>query len=112
MSELLPPLRPQPLSYYGDGKFEFMSDSNKKYLQNAHWAISICELWDWLRTYSPEIDKGFMFSKIPPELQRIYEKMMEQDIAHMHSGSSHASTMRAMEFIAKNGYEAYRRNSK
>jgi hypothetical protein len=109
MSETQPPLTPQPLSYYGDGKFEFTSTSDKGYLQNAHWAITTCELWDWMRTYSPDKTKGFLLSQTPPELNRIYDKMLEQDIAHGHSGVSHALTMRAMEFIAKNGYEEYRK---
>ena len=50
-----------------------------------------------------------MLNQIPPELNRIYDKMLEQDIAHNHSGVSNALTMRAMEFIAKNGYEEYRK---
>jgi len=91
----------------GDGKFEFIDEGSRLYLVNAHWAISQCELWDWVRTYSPSDRKGFMFS-ITPEMQRINKKMYEQDIAGGHSGSSYGGTMRTMEFIAKNGYEMYK----
>ena len=37
----------------GDGSFDYMNDPIVPYLVNAHWAITECELWDWLRTYSP-----------------------------------------------------------
>lgn len=91
----------------GDGSFDYMNDHIVPYLVNAHWAITECELWDWLRTYEPPIDKGFMFSTTQ-ERERIDAKMREQDIAGGHSGSSYGFTMRVMEYIAKNGYENYK----
>ena len=91
----------------GDGKFEFVDQWSRPYLENAHWAITQCELWDWLRTYSPPDGKGFMFSTTA-EMERIKNKMNEQEIAGGHSGSSYGATMRAMEYIAKNGYETYK----
>jgi hypothetical protein len=75
------------------------------YLVNAHWAITQCELWDWLRTYSPPAGEGFSTT---PSMKRINAKMNEQDIAGGHSGASYGRTMRAMESIAKNGYEKYK----
>jgi hypothetical protein len=91
----------------GDGKFEFIDQGSRPYLENAHWAITQCELWDWLRTYSPPDGKGFMFSTTA-EMDRIVKKMYEEDIANGHSGASYACTMRVMEYIAKNGYERYK----
>ena len=92
----------------GDGSFDFMNDDPMMpYLVNAHWAITECELWDWLRAYDPPYGNGFMFSSTP-ERQRIDAKMSEQDIAGGHSGSSYGGTMRVMEYIAKEGYEKYR----
>ena len=91
----------------GDGSFDYMNDHIVPYLVNAHWAITECELWDWLRTYEPPTDKGFMFSTTP-ERERIDAKMREQYIASGHSGSSYGFTMRVMEYIAKNGYENYK----
>jgi hypothetical protein len=96
----------ETMNYFGDGKFCFIDEYLRPYLENAHWAITQCELWDWLRRYSPPDGKGFMFSTTP-ELERINKKMFEQDIAGGHSGSSYGCTMRAMEYIAKNGYEKY-----
>ena len=39
-------------------------------LTDAYQAITVCGLWDWLRTFSPEEGKGFMFSG-HPNLDRI-----------------------------------------
>ena len=91
----------------GDGSFDYMNDPIVPYLVNAHWAITECELWDWLRTYSPPDGKGLMFSTTP-ETERIDAKMREQDISSGHSGCSYGYTMRVMESIAKEGYERYK----
>ena len=70
-------------------------------LRDAYDAITQCELWDWLRTYSPEDNKGFMFST-HPNLERINKAMKYEG----HSGSSYAMTMRVMEKIAKEGFDS------
>jgi hypothetical protein len=72
-------------------------------LTDAYKAITECDLWDWMRTYSPEEGKGFMFSD-HPNLKRI-DKAMKFD---GHSGSSYGWTMRNMESIAKHGWEAHK----
>ena len=92
--------------YYGTHAATFDFVKNPGYRSNfinAHRAITNCELWDWLSTYSPPIESGFLFSK-SPELDRIY-KLIDDDY---HSGTSLAITMRTMEYIAKNGYDGYR----
>lgn len=91
----------------GDGSFDYMNDPIVPYLVNAHWAITECELWDWLRTYEPPDREGFMFSTTP-ERRRIDAKMREQNIAGGHSGFSYGYTMRVMESVAKEGYEKYK----
>jgi hypothetical protein len=61
-----------------------------------------------MATYEPDIEKGFAFS-MEPVLDIINKKMSEnQYIYESHSGCSYACTMRSMEYIAKNGYEAFR----
>lgn len=70
-------------------------------LQDADSAITECNLWDWLRGYTPEEGKGFMFSQ-HPNLNKIDAAMKFRG----HSSSSHAWTMRQMEYIAKNGWDA------
>ena len=93
---------------YGDGEFEFVRDqSTRDFLKSAHKAISLCELWNWLRIYEPEPNKGFMWSKTP-ELDRLNQQMWKDPVNCYHSGSSYGATMREMEYIAKNGYENYK----
>jgi hypothetical protein len=86
--------------HYGDGQFDFIERMHDRYiLQNAFWAITECGLWDWIRSFN---ETSFMFSD-SPNIGLIMAKMQEQDIGTCHSGSSFAFTMRAMEYLAKNG---------
>ena len=58
---------------YGNGEFDFVTDrSIREFLKSAHKAISLCELWNWLRIYEPEPNKGFMWSSTP-KIERIKE---------------------------------------
>jgi hypothetical protein len=71
-------------------------------LEDAEAAITQCGLWDWLREYTPEEGKGFVFSS-HPNLDRIISAMKYEG----HSGSSYAWTMRQMEYIAKHGWTLF-----
>ena len=94
--------------YYGNGEFDFVKDKfTKEFLKSAHRAISLCELWDWMRIYEPQADRGFMWSKTP-ELDRLNQQMFKDPINSEHSGSSYGFIMRQMEDIAKNGYENFK----
>jgi hypothetical protein len=94
--------------YYGNGDFDFVrDDSIKAFLKSAHRAISLCELWDWMRIYTPPPNTGFMWSKAP-ELDRLKQQMWKDPVNGYHSGSSYGFIMREMECIAKNGYENYK----
>ena len=93
-------------SYYGNGKFEFvLNKSEREYLQGAHDAITICELWSWLSNYNPK--NGFMFSS-HTNLEKLQDEMSKNPINGCHSGSSYSATMRSMEYIAKNGYQKFK----
>jgi hypothetical protein len=95
-------------TYYGNGYFDFVKDmSTREFLQSAHNAITLCELWDWLRIYQPTKDRGFMWSKTP-ELDKLNQQMWKDPVNNNHSGSSYGFIMREMEDIAKNGYENYK----
>ena len=97
--------------YYGNGQFDFIKDTSmREFLKSAHRAISLCELWDWMRIYIPPPNTGFMYSK-SPELDRLKQQMRKDDINQNHSGSSYGFIMREMEHIAKNGYENYKKNT-
>jgi len=71
-------------------------------LQDADSAITQCNLWEWLRDYTPEEGKGFMFSE-HPNLEKITSAMKYGG----HSGSSYGWTMRQMEYIAKHGWTLF-----
>jgi hypothetical protein len=92
----------------GGNGFEFASDWSRPYFKSAHQAISRCELWNWLQTYEPEKDRGFMFARNVPELYRLNNVMMNDPVNGGHSGASYACTMRNMEFIAKHGYQRFK----
>ena len=92
----------------GVNGFEFASDWSRPYFKSAHQAISRCELWNWLQNYEPEEGRGFMFAQNVPELDRLNEEMHKDPVNDGHSGASYGCTMRNMEFIAKNGYQAFK----
>jgi hypothetical protein len=93
---------------YGNGYFDFVKDkSERDFLRSAHKAITLCELWHWLRIYKPIKDKGFMYYQAA-ELDKLQEQMSKDPINDLHSGSSYGFIMREMEYIAKNGYDNYR----
>ena len=95
-------------TYYGlntSNIFAFVTNHpTYEFLLSAHQSISICELWDWLRTYEPI--RGFMFDN-SAESQQIHEQMKKYDTNNNHSGSSYAYILREMQYIAKNGYQQY-----
>ena len=73
-------------------------------LEDAYNAISQCELWDWMATFNPHANEGFMFST-HPNLERISSAMKYAG----HSGASWAWTLRNMQAIAKvGGWDAYK----
>ena len=75
-------------------------------LQSTYDAITTCGLWDWMRTFTPHANEGFLLTA-HPNLNRIEEV----GTYHGHSGASWAWTMRIMEAIAKQGgWDAYEAN--
>ncbi len=95
-----------------NGNFEFIEDyTNRKFLQSAYRAITVCNLWEWMKTYNPNGNQGFMLGS-PNNLETLYEEMKKDEINDYHSGVSHAFVMRTMEYIAKNGYDTYAVNYK
>ena len=96
------------MSYYGDGKFEFIHGYQRDYFCNAHWAITETGNWDWIASVDPR--DGFMCLSCP-EIDDINNKMREQpDITDYHSGSSYGITMRYMQYIAIYGYDTFKAN--
>jgi hypothetical protein len=92
-----------------DTTFEFISDRNtRQSIQNGYRTITNLELWDWLRQYQVDENRGFMFSN-NSNLDRIGKYMESQPDSVGHSGGSFGFTMRHLQFIAKNGLDEYKK---
>jgi hypothetical protein len=86
-----------------DAEFNTISDEHSRImLKNAHQAISLTESWDFMRTFN---EQSFMFSN-NPAVSTIMKKMSQLGYDG-HSGCSFGWTMRQMEFLAKNGKQAF-----
>jgi hypothetical protein len=86
----------------GNGQFEFIDSSSRIMYTTAHFAISKLELWDYMKMDTD----SYMFSD-DQEVHRIMSKIQQLGYDG-HSGTSFGCTMRAMQYIAKNGYDKFR----
>ena len=77
--------------------FNYTDDHSRVMLENAYTAISLTEMWDYMKKNSD----SYMFSS-DKEIKIISDKMEELGY-HGHSGASFGITMRNMQFIALNG---------
>jgi hypothetical protein len=77
-----------------------ISQNDAKMFKDAYDAVTIAEKWEDLKiTYT----ESFMFSP-PPFINSITSNM--KMMIH-HSGCSFGVTMRAIEYIAKNGWDSF-----
>ena len=81
---------------------DFSSFKDCEMLDTAYKAITLAEGWNFLKMYNTN---SFMFGESPPQLERIDAKI--HTLYPGHSGCSYGWTMRQMESIAKNGWDAY-----
>ena len=72
-------------------------------LQDMDDAITECGLWDWLKTFEPKKDEGFMFTD-NQNIDKISSKLKYDG----HSGHSFAWCLRTIQTIAKKGWDTYR----
>lgn len=87
---------------FAEGDFSFIKDTmSREMLEDGYSTISNLELWDWMKSYTPEEGKGFMFSS-HENITKIGNTMKTG-----HSGSSFGWTMRSLESIAKKGWESF-----
>lgn len=82
--------------------FDFIPEGQRTMYSTAFDAITQLELWSFMREFPGE---SFMFSSAP-EVSRISERISQLGYEG-HSGASFGFTMRAMEYIAKNGLDMY-----
>jgi hypothetical protein len=90
------------------GDFSFLKNEQRRAMfEDAFQAIEIIpRAWEYLSQATvPDPTTGFMFSSDP--FLTFIGKHIDKDGKIGHSGSSYAATMRVMEFIAKQGWEAF-----
>jgi hypothetical protein len=81
------------------GKFEYIKNkSDQEIFYTAYVAITITELWDYIKQYENFSD---------PEFNIIYNKIIELGY-NGHSGCSFMATMREMQFISKYGEKEFK----
>lgn len=99
-----PPLPPPPPSvYFGNGRFEYVSDTWEREMLITAWqAITLTNLWDFV---SQPIE-SFAFS-IDKRVETIYKKIEELGYTG-HSGCSFGCTMRNMQYLSINGEENFK----
>ena len=86
----------------GDFNSLSMDDWERTMLEDAYKAVTKAKRWDFLRRKDVPGPKGFMFSEWPQ--MKDIDAFMEYG---GHSGATYGMTMREMEFIAKNGWDAF-----
>lgn len=92
------------------GDFSFINDDMwRRSLSNIYISITKLNLWDWLKSFDPPINKGFMFSN-HINLKKIENELDYNDPANGHSGASWGICMRNMSHIAKYGWDAWSLN--
>lgn len=80
---------------------DYILDKNEKEMVlDGFIAVTIAGGWTFLANYNCE---SFMFSDKSSKLEEIYDNIKYD----LHSGASHALTMRILEYIAKHGIEDY-----
>jgi hypothetical protein len=88
--------------------FSFISDQHTRSLvSNGYAAVNQLELLEWLKGFTPKPEEGFMWSS-DPNIYLIGNKMESLPNPPGHSGSSFATTMRHLDYIAKNGLDQYK----
>ena len=87
--------------------FSFIEDQlSRRALYNLSRAITETKKWDWLKTFEPDRNKGFVFSQ-DSNLKIIENALDQSDPANGHSGSSWGWAMRNMSHIASFGYDDF-----
>jgi hypothetical protein len=88
--------------YFGVVSDRYELENTRTMFKTAYDAITLAEGWSFMKTFNTE---SFMFGKTPPQLEQINKNIHK--LYPGHSGGSYGYTMREMEFIAKNGWDAY-----
>lgn len=101
-----PAFRDEQIPAYGNFDGLNLPKWDREMIQSGFEAVESVEGgWEFLRTYTPPADQGFMFSL--PTGKRLEIDNAISNRYPGHSGASYGCTMRVLEFIAKQGWDAY-----
>jgi hypothetical protein len=79
---------------------------DREMIESGFQAVSSVEGgWEFLSTYEPPANQGFMFSTPPPKMAEIDNAVNR--LYGGHSGASYGITMRVLQYIAKYGWDTY-----
>ena len=102
----IPPFPKQSIPAFGNFAGLNLPKMDREMIQSAFEAVESVEGgWEFLRSYTPPENQGFMFSSSPGKRQEIDDAISNRYPGH--SGASYGLTMRVIESIAKKGWEAY-----
>ena len=91
------------------GNFDGLNlpDWDREMIESGVQAVSSVEGgWDFLKTYDPPQNEGFMFVSSPPaKLKEIESAVIDRYSGH--SGASYGCTMRVLQYIGKVGWNTY-----
>jgi len=91
------------------GDFSHVKDKHtRNILDLTYQAVTNTNSWEFMKTFTPNEDEGFMFSS-HPQLSKITWEC--EKLGCEHSGASWALAMRHMEAIAKKGWDNYITNN-
>lgn len=80
--------------------FQDCSEHERNMYLSAYNTITQMEMWEFMKTYNPPENSGFMFDS-NPTVMSIMSKVSE-NYNNNHSGFTMACTMRKMQQIAQN----------
>jgi hypothetical protein len=82
--------------------FDYMEDKySKQMCQTAFNAIVNADGWEYLKSYSPNPERGYMFDS-DPQMNKLMSAVADADPGH--SGCSMGWTMRQLQEVALSGY--------
>ena len=101
-NQIMPPLPPPA---FIPGEFKYIeSQHSREMLQSAYLAITLLEMWNFLKEPVDE-NTGFQFCS-DERVKQIYKKI-EKLGYYGHSGYTFGTIMRHMKYIAEHGEEKY-----
>lgn len=97
-----------PVDIHSFPNFDFITDiHNRRMVSSAYKVVQNMGEWDFIRRYDPSEDTGYM-SDSNERINAIKHSIDEE--YQGHSGASMGCTMREIQFIAKNGFNAYKQS--